>query len=427
MFDLRQHPGSKLTYVDLFAGAGGLSEGFIRAGFEPIAHVEADASAAFTLRTREAYHRLRQEDDLSHYEAYISREASREQLYHRVFSTKPSCVVNAEIGDETLESLFSKIDELSNGVRPDVLIGGPPCQAYSLVGRARSDLRMVGDKRNYLFRHYAEFLDKYKPRFFVFENVTGLMSAREGDGTRYFDLMTSLFNGIGYSVEWRVLSADDYGVPQKRRRVIIVGRQGRTGGFFPELTPCKIAFQVKDAIGDLPQLKAGSGTPFITSIRRKPSKWSTQFDITSTDRTTTWHQARPHNQRDLAIFSLVVERWNKHRERLNYNDLPDHLKTHRNRDGFVDRFKVVASDLQASHTIVAHIAKDGNYYIHPDGSQNRSITPREAARLQTFPDNYYFEAASDKPSRTSAYRQIGNAVPVVLAENLANALLKGWS
>ena len=109
---------------------------------------------------------------------------------------------------------------------------------------------------------------------------------------------------------------------------------------------------------------------------------------------------------------------------MEYNDLPENLKTHKNRTAFADRFKVVAGNLSASHTVLAHLAKDGHYYIHPDIAQNRSLTPREAARLQTFPDNYYFESITGKPSRTYAYKQIGNAVPVCLAHRIAAALLK---
>ena len=113
--------------------------------------------------------------------------------------------------------------------------------------------------------------------------------------------------------------------------------------------------------------------------------------------------------------------------RLKYDDLPECLKTHRNRSSFYDRFKVVASDLSVSHTVLAHIAKDGHYYIHPDVKQNRSITPREAARLQTFPDDYYFESNSGIPARTPVFQQIGNAVPVLLARKVAEKLRDGWT
>ncbi|MBF0274723.1 MAG: DNA cytosine methyltransferase [Nitrospinae bacterium] len=140
----------------------------------------------------------------------------------------------------------------------------------------------------------------------------------------------------------------------------------------------------------------------------------------------TFHTARPHTEQDKEIYRIAVERWNNDKKRLNYNDLPEILKTHNNRDSFTDRFKVVADTLAASHTVVAHIAKDGHYYIHPDVEQNRSLTPREVARLQTFPDNYFFESVSEIPGRTAAFKQIGNAVPILLGQKIAEKLKEQW-
>ena len=154
--------------------------------------------------------------------------------------------------------------------------------------------------------------------------------------------------------------------------------------------------------------------------------WQIEAGIRDDQLPVTWHQARPHSDQDLEIYRLVVEKWNSQNSRLKYYDLPERLKTHRNVTSFTDRFKVVAADLPCSHTVVAHIAKDGHYYIHPDLEQNRSITPREAARLQSFPDNYYFESASGRPARTPAFSQIGNAVPVLLARKLAEKVKDTW-
>ena len=427
MFDLTNSESSKLNFIDLFAGAGGLSEGFVRAGCEPIAHVEADSGAAYTLRTREAFYILNERGDLTTYFAYLSGQLSRDELYSRAFRSASSSVINATIGTECLPKIFSHLDALIGNRKLDLIVGGPPCQAYSLVGRARSKLKMVGDQRNYLFVYYAEFLRRYRPKFFIFENVTGLLTAREVDGTRYLDMMLSLFKELGYSVEYQVLAADQFGIPQKRKRIILVGRKGRKDGFFPELDRIPSDFLVEDAIGDLPSLSAGKGASLITLLEKTPSRWLEKSGLLSAAGSTTWHEARPHNPRDLKIFKRVVNKWNKNKERLCYNDLPEVLKTHKNRSSFLDRFKVVAADLPASHTVVAHIAKDGNYYIHPDYAQNRSLTPREAARLQTFPDDYFFESASGKPSRTSAFKQIGNAVPVLLAEKIAKRLVENWS
>jgi DNA (cytosine-5)-methyltransferase 1 len=427
MFDIAQRMNDGPRFIDLFAGAGGLSEGFVRAGFRPIAHVESDAGAAFTLRTREAFHILKGRGELSVYADYLTGKISRDRLYAFAFASKKSCVINATIGRVELPGIFSRIDAQMEGKKPDLIVGGPPCQAYSVLGRAVSEQNMIGDKRNYLFLYYAEFLKRYRPKYFVFENVVGLLSAREENGIRYLDMMTSLFNKIGYIVEWQVISTDEIGVPQKRKRIIIIGRKGRKSDFFPELQKCTADFLVRDAIGDLPALKAGKGTPLTTKLVLPPSRWLQNSGLLADSRTTTWHVARPHNPRDLKIFSKVVKKWDDGQERLSYNDLPDALKTHKNRNSFLDRFKVVASDLRASHTIVAHIAKDGNYYIHPDKTQNRSLTPREAARLQTFPDDFHFESLSGRPSRTSAFKQIGNAVPIMLAEKIAEKLLENWS
>ena len=141
----------------------------------------------------------------------------------------------------------------------------------------------------------------------------------------------------------------------------------------------------------------------------------------------TYHVARPNIERDLKIYKIAANVWINERRRIQYNELPAELQTHKNIHSFNDRFKVVAGDENASHTVVAHIAKDGHYYIHPDPEQNRSITVREAARLQTFPDDYYFEGISEKLSRTAAFKQIGNAVPVLLAQQIADALLHEWN
>ena len=131
----------------------------------------------------------------------------------------------------------------------------------------------------------------------------------------------------------------------------------------------------------------------------------------------TWHVARPNIARDREIYKMVIHTWNTEKRRLKYTDLPPELCTHRNRTAFLDRFKVVAGDLPFSHTLVAHISKDGHYFIHPDYGQARSISVREAARIQSFPDNFFFEG-----SRTSAFVQIGNAVPPLMASGIAQAL-----
>ncbi|WP_337078389.1 DNA cytosine methyltransferase [Acinetobacter pittii] len=411
---------SSFNFLDLFAGAGGLSEGFIQAGFKPIAHVEADAAACATLKTRQAYHWLKDNNKIEIYKNYLEGNITRDEFWEMIPKEILDSVINEFIGPENLKLIFEKIDLCLNEKKLDLIVGGPPCQAYSVIGRARGN--MENDPRNHLYIYYAEFLKKYKPKFFVFENVLGLLSAKDPNGNSYFEKMRSLFNEVGYAVEYNVLIATDYGVLQNRKRVILIGKRGvKSKNFYPNLSIWQPNAKVWDLLSDLPKIKAGEGShlPCLTSDHY--SEWLKDAGI-YTDLPVTWHQARPNTTQDLEIYRIAVQVWNNDKKRLNYNDLPNKLKSHKFSESFTDRFKVVAGDLTAAHTVVAHMAKDGHHYIHPDIDQNRSLTPREAARLQTFPDDYFFESQSGKPSRTSAYKQIGNAVPVLLAKVIAMKL-----
>ncbi len=159
------------TYIDLFAGAGGLSEGFIRAGFEPIAHVELERAACFTLQTRIARHYLKAKNRYNVYVSYLKGEISRKELYEQIPVRLLNSVINLPIGGDHNPTIHKAIEKQLNGDTVDLIIGGPPCQAYSLVGRARSENGMKGDQRNYLYVQYAKYLERYKPKMFVFENV----------------------------------------------------------------------------------------------------------------------------------------------------------------------------------------------------------------------------------------------------------------
>ncbi len=416
---------STLKFLDLFAGAGGLSEGFIRAGFKPIAHVEADSSACFTLKTRQAFHWLKNNNSIDKYSKYLKNEITRQELYDAIPSNEIDSIINEVIGPDTLKSIFKKVDAQLGNSKLDLIIGGPPCQAYSLVGRSRSN--MVNDPRNHLYIYYAEFLKKYKPKYFVFENVLGLLTATNSNSELYFDKMKALFVEIGYTIEYRILSANEYGVLQNRKRIILVGKRGLRSkkSFYPEPEKWLPQANVWDLLKDLPPIPAGGVQTTPVEPITKPSEWLEQAQICSS-LPLTWHEARPHSKQDLEIYQHVVNLWNTEKRRLHYDDLPEYLKSHKGRNSFVDRFKVVAGDLTACHTVVAHISKDGHHYIHPDIEQNRSLTPREAARIQSFPDDYYFENVSGKPARSSAFKQIGNAVPVLLAQKIAEKLLRNW-
>jgi DNA (cytosine-5)-methyltransferase 1 len=405
---------SQLTYIDLFAGAGGLSEGFIKEGFHPIAHVEMDKDACDTLKTRLAYYYLLKNNKSQTYNSYLKNNISRDVLWGQVPDTLMNSVINEEISKRTIGQIFLKIDSLVKNNKVDLIIGGPPCQAYSLVGRSRDPKGMKRDKRNFLFRYYAEFLKRYKPKYFVFENVLGLLTAGK---KRYLNEMIKLFESVGYLVaEPTVINAEAYGVLQKRRRVIIMGQRGKLKFVFPELNKIQNTWQVKkDLFYDLPKLKPGEGIT-ITKYTKPINEYLKKTEIRNGIDFVTQHVTRRHNNRDLEIYSIAIDKWINGQTRLKYSELPVRLQTHKNTEAFLDRFKVV-NPAGLSHTMVAHISKDGHYYIYPDLKQIRSISVREAARIQSFPDDYYFEGG-----RTAAFKQIGNAVPPLMASALARKI-----
>ena len=410
-----------LNYIDLFAGAGGLSEGFIQAGFKPIAHVEIDKAACNTLKTRAAYHYLKSNLKIDIYISYLKGDISRAELYKCVPNETLESIINLPIGIENNELIHKQIYKCLGKDKVDLIIGGPPCQAYSLVGRSRSKTKMEGDPRNYLFIQYAAFLEKYKPKMFVFENVIGLKSAKKG---HYLSEMEKIFNKKGYQIKLQTLEARNFGVLQNRKRIIILGWQKNKKISITNLE--EIAFEnnylVKDLLDDLPVIKAGEGADRFLNYRTETTEYLKSHTLRNGIDILTQHIARPHREQDKEIYKIAVQKWEKKQERLNYNDLPERLKTHQNRTSFFDRFKVVASDLPYAQTVVAHIAKDGHYYIHPDSEQNRSISVREAARLQSFPDDYYFEGEKEGANRTAAFKQIGNAVPPLMAKSIAEKI-----
>jgi DNA (cytosine-5)-methyltransferase 1 len=410
------------NFIDLFAGAGGLSEGFIQAGFEPIAHVEIEKSACNTLRTRAAFHYLKRNNKYKIYISYLKGEITREQLYLSVPKEILFSVINLPIGDDYNEDIHNQIKKNLRKRKVDLIIGGPPCQAYSLVGRSRSKTKMEGDPRNYLFIQYAEFLEKYKPKIFLFENVLGLKSAKGG---QYLKEMERIFYKKGYQIKLHTLEARNFGVLQNRKRIIIIGWQKNKKISIPNLEEITIKnnYLVKDLLDDLPVLKAGEGVDRFLKYKTETTDYLESYSLRNGIDILTQHITRPHRDRDKEIYKIAVQKWEKKKERLNYNDLPERLKTHQNRTSFFDRFKVVAADLPYSQTVVAHIAKDGHYYIHPDIHQNRSISVREAARLQSFPDDYYFEGEKEGANRTAAFKQIGNAVPPLMAKKIAFEIL----
>ncbi len=412
-----------LSYIDLFAGAGGLSEGFIQSGYRPIAHVEMNEYAARTIETRIAYYYLKENDKLGSYYQYERNEISREQLLELIPEEELKTVINKEMSESTIKGIFQTIDTIIDEKeieQVDVIIGGPPCQAYSLVGRAQSShmiVPMEEDPRNELYKMYVQFLNKYKPRMFVFENVAGIKTARGGQA---FKNLQKYMRKVGYEIDYHELNAHDFGVLQSRKRVIIVGWLKGTGYEYPTFETIHSEAEVWDLLKDLPMLVPGElANNYTMTDMRRIKKYVKNNEIRIKSDVLTGHIARPHTAQDIEIYKRTIDLWfnNDRHERLKYDDLPDELKTHRNRTSFVDRFKVVEGDMDYCHTILAHLSKDGHYFIHPDIDQHRSITVREAARIQSFPDSYYFEGP-----RTSQFVQVGNAVPPMMAKVIADKI-----
>lgn len=407
----------KLNFIDLFAGAGGLSEGFVKAGFFPIAHVEMNHDAIETLKTREAFHYCKKHNMLDKYNSYLLGQLSKEAIRELIPQINLERVIEEEMTEEGLPTLFNVIDSLMKQQKVhkkvDVIIGGPPCQAYSLIGRS-ANRDKKDDKRLYLYKIYAKFLEKYQPKMFVFENVPGILSCTS-DGHTHFEDVQKCLKEVGYEIEYKVLCAKDYGVLQNRNRVILIGWKKGSEWHYPVIETKRIKAVINDLLSDLQPVQPGESNNKYRNGNF--SSYLKKASIRDKGDVLTWHLARPNREQDREIYRCAIRLWNENHKRLNYNELPDELKTHKNRASFTDRFKVVPGDMESCQTIMAHISKDGHYFIHPDINQARSLTVREAARIQSFPDNFFFEG-----SRTSAFVQIGNAVPPLLAEAIAKGI-----
>lgn len=415
-----------LRLIDLFSGAGGLTEGFHRLGFEIVCHVEMDKAACETLKLRDYYYFLKENNRLNDYKRILEKDSKKEVISNIPIEISKR-TIHQEINDNTINCIFDQINNiLGKNKEVSGVIGGPPCQAYSTIGRARNQHKKSTDTRIYLYKYYIEFLKKYNPHFFVFENVKGLLSFKDINGEYLFTRKNGLLKGkmydefikAGYNIDFNILNTKNYEVPQSRERIIIFGvkkeEKNLTKEFFVKLNKLSSeeTIPVKKVFEDLPVLKAGD---VVNKYKKEnPNEYIKKY-YRQEKVPLTQNEARAHNKRDLKIYKLVVEA-KRRNHNLKYNELPVELKTHRRENDFLDRFKALSWE-EPSHTIVAHIAKDGNHYIHPDICQNRSITIREAARLQGFPDDFYFLS-----SRTQAFKQIGNAVPPIFSEKIAKII-----
>lgn len=411
-----------LNIIDLFSGAGGLTEGFRNTEFfNLIAHVEMDHSASKTLKLRDAYYYLKEKKNLNLYYDYITGKISHDIFFSKIPEHVVSKVINVGIGEETIEKIFSTIDVNRDSQKIHGIIGGPPCQAYSTIGRSQNKKIKEKDERIYLYKYYIKFLERYNPDFFIFENVKGLLSFKDLDGQKLFDKIINEFSNINgtnqYKIEKKLINCADYGVPQTRERLFIFGQKKNNSNedFFNWIQKYKeTPPTINQLFKDLPLMNAGQ-------IKNEYSSASTDIfvknNLRKDDVPLTQNICRPNKENDLAIYKIVAEEKKKNKN-VKYSDLPTHLITHKKTNIFLDRFKAI-NGAGFSHTVVAHIAKDGHYYIHPDVKQNRSITVREAARIQTFPDDFYFE-----DSRTAAFKQIGNAVPPYFSKIVSKSILE---
>lgn len=506
-----------IQIVDLFAGPGGLGEGFSSSGhgkhFDIIVSAEMDPVARKTLRLRAFYRLLKREHPrgLQDYYRYCNGEAAEPsspetaEYWSRAEQEARQITLGSEEGDKELNKLVNT--RLNKEGRPWVLIGGPPCQAYSIVGRARNQAKQgyvpENDHRHFLYKDYLRIIKDYRPTVFVMENVKGILSAKVGGKGIFAQILedlvdpTKALDNAGGGQKYKICSlvseesfssldcmdsvnpksfiieAEKYGIPQARHRVILLGIALDEHGNVPPHDLLETAEQVsvQQAIGGLPKLRSklskgsdsqeawyktvaeevddllhhaelesgkliaplratrqalfsapqGSGGERVQKQQGQgntgvPSlnSWYQDSDIKY------WmsHDARSHMRSDLRRYvfaSTFAEHYKYSPKGHQQFSLPGLAPAHKNWESgkFSDRFRVQLAALPAT-TITSHISKDGHYFIHYDPAQCRSLTVREAARLQTFPDNYYFEG-----NRTQQYHQVGNAVPPLLANKIA--------
>lgn len=522
-----------IPIIDLFAGPGGLGEGFSsiydnsRRVFDIKLSIEKDENAHKTLELRsffrkfdrenvpEEYYNLLEEPDLQR------KILLRQELFEKYpdeYAEAKEEAWQAELGKEEFppEILDEKIKKVLGKSKNWVLIGGPPCQAFSLVGRSRVGGIDNNDHRVYLYKEYLRIIAEHHPSVFVMENVKGLLSAKV-DGQKVFSWMLRdlsdpalVFKNTNspkykvYSLATEVnsddqhnhlndkkhrdylIQAEKYGIPQKRHRVILLGIREDIEGRPETLKLHNEEVKLKDVIGNLPKIRSGLNRSFVSSrinngnkkrtyknepdtnenwseiinsIRKEIISWDgfekeesdkvvksprnrigSEFLRCKTSRVKSkhlseWyfdprlkgvcnHKSRSHLVQDLkrymfsSMFAEIYDKFPRLHEYEQYSSelLPDHKSAGSGK--FADRFRVQMPDRPAT-TVTSHISKDGHYYIHYDPDQCRSLTVREAARIQTFPDNYLFCG-----SRTAQYHQVGNAVPPYLAKQIAGIVFK---
>jgi DNA (cytosine-5)-methyltransferase 1 len=501
-----------ISIIDIFAGPGGLGEGFSalrsKSGspiFKIKLSIEKDEFAHSTLELRAFFRQFCHDKVPENYYRYLRGDLSRCELfemYPKEAEKAKSEAWLAELGKTDRLLVKTRIETALDGEKNWVLIGGPPCQAYSLAGRSR----MIGkdrqkyerDERHFLYKEYLRILANHQPSVFVMENVKGLLSAQLQQHKTFELILNDLRNPLDaiesnskrplhyrlFSISKKrientpeiepsdfIVRCEDYGIPQARHRIIIVGIRSDIYKSDPEtLNIVSKRVTIEDVIGDLPRLRSGlsrendSADEWLSTIKSiEEANWLTSTDaslqqalhgaarkvgtrlgrggrfvrfipaprvyenwyVDNTLAGVCNHETRSHIRSDLHRYFFAAVFAFKYGKSPTLGDfpselLPDHdnVKEALRGSKFNDRFRVQICG-RPSTTVVSHISKDGHYYIHYDPSQCRSLTVREAARLQTFPDNYFFEG-----NRTQQYHQVGNAVPPLLANKIASIIFK---
>ncbi|CAL2109794.1 Cytosine-specific methyltransferase [Tenacibaculum sp. 190130A14a] len=409
---------NRLNVIDLFSGCGGLSEGLLQSKkFDLVAHVEWELPMVETLRNR-----------LVSKWNHTNEEAKKRVVFFDIQKTEE--LINGNWNDETVKKYASKNDSLiiNKGLRGlisnkkiDVIVGGPPCQAYSIHGRATDPNSMNDDYRNYLFESFAHIVNDFQPKVFVFENVPGILSSNPG-GVPITERISKAFNKIGYKIldsknlKDSVFDCSEYNVPQNRKRVLIIGIKKdsklKLSDFYEAIKSRSNKNNkktVRDAIGFLPA---------IYPLKKPKKVGRKNVSHYSLDNSVLQHTPRYNNLRDINIFKeWVTNKMNyiSHQEKIEFYYKKTNKKT------LYSKYRSLEWD-KPSYTIVAHLQKDGLTFIHPDAEQARSITIREAALLMTFPLDYKFLG-----SNAYCYKMIGNAVPVEFAKIVGESVYKVFS
>lgn len=374
----------KPTVIDLFSGPGGFSEGFLEEDYNVLVGVDFDENSAKT---------------------YKANHSNSEFIRDDISNVSP-------------EEIIDKA-----GVEPgevDIIVGGPPCQGFSIAGERNEE-----DDRNQLFKEFARHIDAIRPEFFVMENVTGLLSMETPDGEPVINTMQEKFEDIGYTSKYKVLKASDYGAPQNRERVFIIGTRDDVEITFPDPTHAGDGQQtldksedlspyltVEDALSDLPSLDAGETATAYDKQPKNNFQKHMRKHMADDDELKN-HDAVNHRDHIVTRFEHIPQR----------GDMTDAPEEHQPSKVYSSRNRRLPED-RPSYTVTSHVLDE---LIHP--WDDRAITVREAARLQCFPDHYEFKGERNVfhgADETSQYEQVGNAVPVALSQSIAHHLKENY-